>query len=312
MDRRTQLTAYLSLVAVCIFWGTTYAGIRMALESFPPYTLMALRFLLSGGILLAIFAARGAVLPRGRELALTALNGVISLGVGNACLTIAETWVPTGVASILVATSPFWIVGLEALIPGGVPLHLPTVFGMIVGLGGVVMLALPAGDALHVSPQLLSGMAVIQLGCFGWCLGAILKKRLKSQVNPVLVGAIQQFAVGLSFLPIALVQQQPVHPTARGIGAVIYLVIFGSIVGYTAFVLAMSQLPVAVVSIYMYVNPVVAVLLGWLIFAEKIGWREIASMTVIFTGSAMVKYFSKRPSASVAPPPEPRQSWVER
>jgi drug/metabolite transporter (DMT)-like permease len=136
VTRQQLMLAYGALVAVSFFWGTTYAGIRMALEMFAPVQLMAFRFLLSGILMLSLAWMQGAVFPKGRELWLTALYGLIALGIGNFCLTYAETFVPSGLASIIIATSPFWMVGLEALVPGGAKLHAPTVAGMIVGLLG--------------------------------------------------------------------------------------------------------------------------------------------------------------------------------
>lgn len=283
----------------------------MALEMFSPLQLMASRFVLSGGIMLLIARARGTVVPQGRELWLTALFGLISLGIGNACLTYAETFVPTGIASIIVATSPFWIVGLEALVPGGAKLHPPTLIGMLIGLGGVAYLFTPSAKGFEVSATMVAGIGILQLGCFGWCLGAILQRRLKSSVNPAVSGAIQQLAVGLFFvLPALLLPQPEIHFSWRGLLAMLYLVVFGSIVGYTSFVYAMAKLPVAVVSIYMYVNPVVAVILGWLLYREHFGQRELIAMLVIFLGSAIVKWTSKKDAPTnpaSAEPPLPRQ-----
>src|ERR1700733_4803234 len=110
--------AYLALAAVCIFWGTTYLGIRMALESFPPAVLVALRYFISGGILLIAAKLTGAHLPRGRELWATALSGALVIGVGNGALAYAEEWVPSGLASLIITMSPFWFVIFETLLPG--------------------------------------------------------------------------------------------------------------------------------------------------------------------------------------------------
>jgi drug/metabolite transporter (DMT)-like permease len=123
-----------------------------------------------------------------------------------------------------------------------------------------------------------------------WSLGSILQRRIKLRENPIVAGAIHQLAAGLVFLPLALiVPQHEIAWSVRGVSALLYLVVFGSIVGYTSYAYALSTLPVAVVSLHTYVNSVVAVLLGWLVYREQFGFREAAAMAIIFTGVAVVK-----------------------
>ena len=147
MRDHPHFTAYAALICVCFFWGTTYLAIRIAIETIPPATLVCVRYLISGAIMLAGGLAVRARLPRGRELWLTALFGVMILGIGNGCLAFAEQWVPSGLAALFVTTSPFWFVGLDAALPGGTPLHGPTLRGMLVGLAGVALLVAPAASA---------------------------------------------------------------------------------------------------------------------------------------------------------------------
>lgn len=290
MRRHPQFWAYAALISVCFFWGTTYLGIRMALEMWPPMTLVSLRFLLSGGILLAGALLMKAELPRGRELALTALYGVVILGAGNGALVLAETWIPSGMAALIITVSPFWMVGLNAILPPREPLHPPTLAGMTVGLAGAVLLvgpgALQGGAA---GAAMLKGALVLQAGCVCWSLGSLLQKRLPTRSHPIVSGGIQQLAAGLAFVPLALIWPGEIHYAPRGLGALLYLVLFGSIVGYSSYILALERLPVALVSIHNYVNPVVAVILGWIFYREPFGLREAAAMLVIFAGVAMVK-----------------------
>jgi drug/metabolite transporter (DMT)-like permease len=290
LNRHPQFWAYAALISVCFFWGTTYLGIRMALEMWPPMTLVAVRFLLSGGILMAGALLLKADLPRGRELALTALYGVVILGAGNGALVLAETWIPSGMAALIITISPFWMVGLNALLPPREPLHPPTLAGMAVGLAGAVLLVGPgalAGGAAGAA--MLKGALVLQAGCISWSLGSLLQKRLPTRAHAIVSGGIQQLAAGLAFVPLALLWPGEIHYSPRGLGALLYLVVFGSIVGYSSYVVALERLPVAVVSIYNYVNPVVAVILGWIFYREPFGMREAAAMLVIFAGVAMVK-----------------------
>ncbi|HTM50434.1 MAG TPA: EamA family transporter [Bryobacteraceae bacterium] len=300
----------MALISVCFFWGTTYLGIRMALETVPPLALVSIRFLLSGSILLAAAAWRGSLLPRGRDLRSACISGALILGIGNGALVFAELRIPSGLAGLFITISPFWMVGIEALLPGGERLHWPTLFGMLVGLGGAALLLAPDLTGHSLGRNTLAGFLILQLGMASWSFGSIFQKRQEMKAHPIVVGAIHQLAAGIAFTPLALlVPEHPIVWTTRGAGAVLYLVIFGSIVGYSAYAYALDKLPVAVVSIYPYLNSMVAVTLGWLVYREPFGWREALAMAIIFTGVALVKRYAKKapqslPStlAPIAPP----------
>lgn len=296
LRRHPHFKAYAALAAVCFFWGTTYLAIRMALESFPPLLLVSARYLISGGLMLAAARAAGAHIPRGPELARAALCGLFILGVGNGCLVFAQQHIPSGMAGLILTISPFWMVGVEALLPGGDRLHGPTIFGMAVGLAGAALLFAP--DSAGIDLNLLYGFLLLQLGMAGWSFGSIYQRRQANLAHPVIVGAVQQLAAGVAFIPLTLLgREHPVIWSARGVGALAYLVVFGSIVGYSAYAYALDRLPVAIVSIYPYVNAVVAVALGWLFYREPFGVKQAAAMAVIFTGVALVKRSALRPAA---------------
>jgi drug/metabolite transporter (DMT)-like permease len=285
--------AYAALISVCFFWGTTYPAIRMALESFPTFSLVAIRFVLSGSLLLAAARLAGAHLPKGRELWTTSLTGILLLGGANTALVYAETLIPSGLAALIISVSPFWLVGIEALLPGGVGLHRSTVVGMLVGLAGAALLVSSDLGSQSVGGTVLHGFLLLQLGNACWAFGSIYHRRQPTRVHPIVSGAVQQLAAGIAIgIPALLVPQHAIVPTFRGVAALLYLVIFGSIVGYSSYIYALSHLPVAVVSIYPYVNPVVAVLLGWMIFREHFGPREAIAMLIIFAGVAIVKRYS--------------------
>lgn len=254
--------------------------------------LVSVRYILSGAVLLGAALAARAHLPSGRELVLTAAFGVIIIGIGNGCLAFAELLIPSGLAALFVTTSPFWMVGVEALVPGGDRLHGPTIAGMLVGLTGTLLLVAPSALQNGFKGPVLKGFLTLQLGCCGWAIGSILQRRHTTQAHPVVSGAVQQLATGLVFLiPAFVMKSEPVHWNMRGIAAVIYLVTFGSIIGYSAYIYALSELPVSVVSIYNYVNPIIAVMLGWLFYREQIGVRELGAMVVIFAGVTIVKKY---------------------
>ena len=290
MRRHPQFQAYLALAAVCFFWGTTYLGIRMALESVPPLMLVSLRYIISGALLLTAAFFTKARLPAGRELFYTALFGAIIIGMGNGCLAFAELWVPSGLAALFITTTPFWMIGIEALIPGGARLHGPTLFGMLVGFAGTLLLVAPSAIREGLHGPILQGFLLLQFGCCGWAFGSILQRRHTTTAHPVVSGAVQQLATGLVFLgPALLTRTQPMHWSNRSLGAMIYLVTFGSVVGYSAYLYALAKLPVSIVTIYNYVNPIVAMFLGWLIYREHVGIQELGAMLIIFLGVALVK-----------------------
>lgn len=265
----------------------------MSLESFSPVQLVAIRYFISGSLMLVVAKLLKIHLPSGRELFFTALFGVLILGIGNGCLAFTEELVPSGLAAIFITVSPFWMIGFEALLPGGARLHGPTIAGMMVGLIGTVLLVGPSAIQHGFGGPVLMGFTLMQFGCAGWSFGSILQRRYPTRAHPVISGAVQQLATGIVYGIWALLAPgKPIHWTPRGVGAVLYLVVFGSIVGYSAYLYTLEHLPVSVVSIYNYVNPIVAVFLGWLFYRESFGIREIVAMAVIFLGVALVKRFS--------------------
>ena len=274
---------------MCILWGTTYLGIRMALETFSPTELVCFRYLISGTLLLLIAWITGAHLPRGRELWATAGCGVIVLGIGNGALAFAEDWIPSGLAALFAATSPFWLVGIEAIAPRGERLHLPVVRGLLVGAAGVAFLVAPEIGNVSSNRAVLGAFVLLQIGCAAWAAGSIAQRKISARAHPFVSGAVQQIATGVVYTIPVILHPEPIRWSARGVGAIIYLMIFGTIVGYSAYVYAMDRLPVAIASIYTYVNPIIAVLLGWLVYREPFGPREAIAMGIIFIGIAIVK-----------------------
>jgi drug/metabolite transporter (DMT)-like permease len=291
---------YLALAAVCIFWGTTYLGIRMALESFPPMLLVCVRYLISGSLLLAFARWRGMHIPQGKDLGWACFSGVLTLSIGNGALVTSETMIPSGLASLIGAISPFWMVGAEALLPGGERLHAPTIGGMLVGLAGAALLFAPDAGAQSIDQKLVIGFLVLQFGMAGWSFGSIVQRRHGGKAHPVVAGGVQQLAAGLAMIPVVAISgNTTVHWHFRGVAAICYLITFGSLIGYSAYVYAMDRLPVSIVSLYPYVNVVVAVTLGWVFYREPFGRRELMSMAIIFAGVGIVKRYAHKAPAAV-------------
>ena len=301
MQTRPPLAAYVALAAICFFWGTVYLGIRIALESFPPLVLMGGRFFFAGLATLLAGAALKARMPSPREFAVTAFYGVITLGLGIGTLAFAEQWVPSGLAAILTTTTPFWMIGIEALLPGGDKPSFLTMLGVLVGLGGTLLLVVPDALQQGFGGAVVSSFLILQLGCGGFALGSILERRHRTTTHPIINAAVQEVATGAVFLiPAIFLHHDPIKWSVRGISVVLYLIVFGGIVGYSAYIYAMKHLPVSLVSTYTYVNPVVAVILGALLYGEKFGPTDIAAMLIVILGVLMVKRFSERSASSVA------------
>ena len=276
-------------------------GIRIALDSFSPALLVCLRNLISGAITLSVAAMIGAHLPRGRDLWVTAGYGLMVVGVGNGTLAIVEQWIPTGLSSLFVTTAPFWFVGIDALLAGGERLHGPTVRGLLLGFVGVFLLIAPDAWTALTQHTLVGGGAVVlaffllQLSGASWALGSLLQRNRRLRAHPFVLGGVQQLSTGLALLIPSIFQLPSAHWTARGMGAIVYLAIFGGIVGYSCYALVIDRLPLAIASIYTYVNPVVAVFLGWWFYRERFGLREAGAMAVIFAGVAMVRRATSLP-----------------
>lgn len=266
------------------------------MESLPPATLMCSRYLLSGGVMLIASRLAGAHLPRGRELWLTAACGVMTIGVGTGILAFVEQWAPSGLSALFVTTSPFWLATVEAMMPGGEPLHAPTIGALLVGAAGVVVLV-TGGNSLSVrpgGPGLIGSFLLLQVGSIFWAMGSILQRRQISPTHPFVSAAVQQLAAGIVYTAPALFQIGQAHWNGRALRATLYLAVFGGIIGYSSYVFAMNRLPVAIASLYTYINPLVALWLGWVFYREPFSAREAVGMAIIFAGVWLVKHAQGR------------------
>jgi drug/metabolite transporter (DMT)-like permease len=284
--------AYLSWVAVCLIWGTTYLAIRVALETIPPALIGGLRFTAAGLVLAAALVVRGERLPRRIHWRGLAIVGVLLIGVGNGAVIVAEQWVPSGIAAVVVATTPFWMAIIEALIPGGERFSRRALTGMCVGFTGILVLLWPdltAGGTL--GRQFGWGLLALQLAEIGWAVGTSYSKRHAPEENALAAAALQMCFGGLAMLAAATVRGEwsQLAFSARSGAAELYLVAAGSLVAYPAYVYALKHLPVSTVSLYAYINPVIAVILGTLLLREPFGVRIVFASALVFAGVAVVR-----------------------
>jgi drug/metabolite transporter (DMT)-like permease len=292
MANREKWAAYGAWAAVCFFWGTTYLAIRVGLETFTPMLFAGLRFLIAGGVLFFVMSRqRNARLPKGREWLHLAFVGLMLLGVGNGAVVWAEQWVPSGMASLLVATSPFWVVALEKFRKDGERVGVRGVVGMLVGFAGLGLLLAPQLFDSSVGAYLLLGALAIQVGCVAWTAGSVYAKHRPVGVAPLMGAAVQMLIAGVVLTLVGTVAGEwgEMRFSTRSAGALAYLVVFGSIVAYSAYTYALQKLPLSLVSTYSYINPVIAVLLGWLVLAEPLDWRVGAATAIILAGVALLK-----------------------
>jgi len=297
MTRREWFAAYGAWAAVCFFWGTTYLAIRVGLETLPPMLFAGMRFLTAGAILFTfIYLWRGARLPKGREWLDQSIIGLMLLGVGNGMVVMAEQWVPSGPAALLVATSPFWVVGLERFLRDGERVSGRAVFGMLIGFCGLALLIAPHLLGASLNGYYLLGAIAIQVGCASWSAGSVYSKHHQTGLQPLMAAAVQMLIAGVALtgLGTTLGEWRAVHFSGRSFAALSYLIVFGSIIAYGSYTYAIQKLPLSLVSMYSYINPVIAVLLGWVVLSETLGWRVLVAMTIILAGVALVKTSPKR------------------
>jgi drug/metabolite transporter (DMT)-like permease len=295
--------AYAAFATVCVVWGTTYLAIAIALETVPPLLLTGSRFIIAGLIMLGIAKWRGERIPvDGRTLANLALVGFLLVCIGNLAVVWAEQWVPSGLAALLVATAPFWMALIETFRRSGERVSLQSGIGMALGFIGVALLVSP-GFSGTWSLAFVLGALAIQVGGICWQLGSAHSKYNLSHVPLISSAALQMLFGGIivTIAGFAIGEGSRVSLTPRTLTAMIYLTVVGSIIGYSAYVFALAHLRTTVTALYAYVNPVVAMFLGWLVLSERLTALSVMAMVVILAGVGLVQTAGwKRKSATVA------------
>jgi len=290
MAPTTRQRAYAAWVVVCVFWGTTYLAIRIALESIPPFFLAGWRYVLAGTIFLAVLRLRGERLPPRSAWTHLAWLGLLLLGLGNGGVVWAEQTVPSGLTALLVATTPFWMVAIDALMPGGDALSSRRGAGLAVGFLGVLLLVWPDLQ-FHEGRRYVQGLAAAQVASLGWALGSNYSRRRGAEENVLAAAALQMLFGGVFLIVAGILHQEwrTLVIMPRTLAAWIYLVVFGGVVGFSAYAYALKHLPVATVSLYAYVNPIIAVVLGTLILGEPFSARLAVAGAIVFVGMWVVR-----------------------
>jgi len=294
-----------ALLALYIVWGSTYLAIRFAVETMPPFLHGSIRFLISGAILFIWRRTAGDTMPTMKQWRSTAIIGTFLLLGGNGLVSLAEKTVPSGIAALVIATVPFWLVLFESFRTGGAKPTWLSIVGLIIGFGGVFLLIGPARiTGAHQSFDPF-GVALLLIAPILWAMGSIYakgadlpKSTLLSTGMQMLAGAVSLFIVsvgtgelnGFSFGEVSM----------RSWWGVIYLIIFGSLVGFVAYGWLLQNSPISLMSTYAYVNPIVAVFLGWL-FANEILNTRIALATAIIIGSVVLINYARQTKVKTEP-----------
>jgi drug/metabolite transporter (DMT)-like permease len=303
---RMTTLVLLAFAAVYVVWGSTYLAIRIGVESFPPLILAGLRHLAVGLILYPILRRKTGIRPTAANWRAAIVTGALLLFIGNGGLSWAEQTVPSGIASLLVASVSLWLVIVDWLRPGGVKPVPRVVMGLLMGFAGLALLVGPAhlGGSERVNPL---GAAVLVIASLAWACGSLYSKHGGMPSSPMLGVAMQSFAGGVILLLAGLFagEFRGLHLgtiTLRSWLALAYLIVFGSGIGFSAYIYILHKSTAARVATYAFVNPVVALFLGWLIASETITLRTILAAAVILTAVILVITAPHRTPAPVSAP----------
>jgi drug/metabolite transporter (DMT)-like permease len=309
-DKRTSLLVWGALTIVYVVWGSTYLAIMIVIETIPPLLSGAMRFTVAALVLAAAILAlrgRGAFRMTLREAGGAALVGLLLLTAGNGMVAVAEQHISSGLAALLVASVPLWLVILR--IAARDRPRVLTLTGVLIGFGGVAGLSLAGGDAASDG----AGIATILLASVSWSVGSFLSARIPMPANPFSASAVEMAAGGAGLLLTGLALGERLDPavvSGRSWSALAYLVVMGSLVAFTSYVWLLGNAPISLVSTYAYVNPVVAVALGALVLSEPVTGSMVAAGLVIVVGVALVVSTERRgrraaPEQEAEPEPAP-------
>ena len=288
---RGNSLAYLAFVTVCVIWGTTYLGISVALETVPVLLVAGLRWMLAGVILSVLMLLSGRGLPRLALWGPLLLLGFLMNVVGNGFVVYAQQYVASGLTAVLIATTPFWSALVERLLPNGERFSRQSLFGLSLGFAGIVNLVWPEMSNGGASGRaFIGGVIAIQLACVGWVVGTSYAKRHELGDNPFRSAALQMVFSGTMLLGAATWNGDwaRLSFTPRTLGAMLYLSIAGSLVAYSAYIFAIQHLPLSLVSLYAYINPIIAVTLGTLLLSEPFSARIAISAALVLLGTWIV------------------------
>jgi drug/metabolite transporter (DMT)-like permease len=281
-----RLKVALALATVYVVWGSTYFGIAVGIRTLPPFTMLALRFLIAGALLYLWARPRSRQRPTARQWLAAAVSGGLLLLVGTGGVAWAEQRLDTGVVALVVAVVPLWLALLDRQ-----RLSWPALLGLAVGFAGVALLV---GPGTHFSWVAL----VVVFTSLGWAAGSLYSRTAPQPAEPLLGAAMQMLAGGALLALVGAASGELAHvrsPSLASVGAIAYLVVIGSLLAFSAYTWLLRNARTSLVGTYAFVNPVVAVLLGWAFNGEALTLRTLAAGAVIVSGVALIVLAPQRP-----------------
>lgn len=270
--KKNLLIPYIALVAICLIWGTTYLALRIAVTHFPPFLFVVIRQVIAGVILAGgVMVVRKVNLPSWKIIRRQAVAGFFMISMGNGLVAWAEVEIPSGIAAIICSLMPVMVILINLTINKDERPTVPILLGVAMGLAGIVMIFGENISDFGNRTYLLS-IILVFVGVISWAGGSIWLKKDQSPSDPFLNAGLQMFFGGLWLIPFSLLfdDLSTVHWSAEAAYAMIYLIILGSVVAYACYSFVLRKLPMTIVSLYAYVNPLVAVFLGWLVLDERL------------------------------------------
>jgi drug/metabolite transporter (DMT)-like permease len=283
--------AWVAWGTICIVWGTTYVAIKIALATIPPFLMGGLRYVAAGVLLAALALLRGHRLPPVGQWWTLAVLGFLMLLMGNGGVAWGSQHLPSGLVAVLVGTSPFWMTGVDALMRDGKQLFARQWIGLLVGFAGIITLVWPDITEGGSSGRAFGfGVLAVQLACAGWAVGSAYTRRHVLPGHIFGAAAVQMAAGGVFMMVVgtALGEWDRLSFNTATTTAFLYLVVFGSVIGFAAYSYALQHLDIAVVSLYTYINPVIAVTLGTLVLGEPFHMRMALAAGMIAAGILIV------------------------
>lgn len=290
-----NIKAYLAYAAVCVIWGTTYLAIKIGVTDLPPFLFAGLRWITAGSVLITFLYFRGYKFPVKDDLIHLFIVGISLLGFGNGFVVLAEQWLPSGLTSLLITTIPIWVVIVESILPNTLRINFLVVLGILTGTFGVMLIFWNDIEKIF-NGEYIWGI----LSMFGavnvWVLGSLWSKYKKVSVKPLMGATVQMLFAGTIqvILGTILGEWSKFTFTTDSFYAFSYLVLVGSFFGYTSFIYAIANLPVSFVSTYTYVNPIIALFLGWLVLNEELNAVIFIATALILSGVIIVKMGHER------------------
>ncbi len=285
-NQKSLLFAYLALAAICIIWGTTYLALRIGVTQFPPFLFSMLRFLVAGSILIALMMTIGkAKWPDRNTLFNQAVGGFFMTTLGISIVGWAEVYVSSGVAAIICSVMPIWTILINLVVSKDERPNWLIMLGLIIGLSGIVMIF---GEHLteFSDSKYKTGIIMTFLANLSWAIGSVWTKKKNQNSNPFLNAGLQMLFGGLLLIPFTLLfdDYSTIQWSNEVITSLVYMILVGSVGAYACYSYAINKLPMTIVSLYAYINPIVAVVLGWLILDEKLNTRIGVAILITIAG----------------------------